>query len=166
MPVEIERKFLIRKPDFTLVRAQPECRVWQIVQTYLKKFPGSKTERRLRRIEENGSVVYVYTKKDKLGGFSRMEDEREISEEEYKLLSADAKTRIEKTRYRFPWRGHLMEIDVYPFRYGGRRLEGRAILEVELSDEGEEFEVPDFLVIERELTGTKEFSNKRMAKPV
>ena len=166
MPVEIERKFLIRKPDFALVRAQPDCRVWQIEQTYLKKLPGSKTERRVRRIAENGEISLVYTQKDKLGGISREEVERVLSEEEYAALLKEAKSRIEKTRYRFPWRGHLMEIDVYPFRYGGRGLEGRAVLEVELEAENESFEVPEILVIERELTGTGEFSNKKMALPV
>ena len=59
-----------------------------------------------------------------------------------------------------------MEIDVYPPEIGGSGLEGKAVLEVELRDEAEEFAVPDFLVIERELTGTKEFSNKTLARPV
>ena len=166
MSVEIERKFLIRKPDFKLIAAQPDCAVWRITQTYLKNLPGSSTERRVRRIEEDGEITHVYTTKDKLGGISREEIERTVPEEEYRRLLAEAETRIEKTRYRFPYRGHLMEIDVYPFLYGGPGLENRAVLEVELGAEDEEFEVPEFLEIERELTGTREFSNKSMAKPV
>ena len=108
----------------------------------------------------------MFTRKEKLTKLSRMEDEREITEEEYRAYYAEADTELTKTRYSFPFEGHIMEIDVYPPEIGGPGLDGRCVLEVELADEGEEFAVPDFLVIERELTGTKQFSNKTLAQPV
>ena len=37
MPLEIERKFLIEKPDLEWIVNNTECEVAQIVQTYLCK---------------------------------------------------------------------------------------------------------------------------------
>lgn len=165
MAVETERKFLIRLPDLDFVRSFPECRVRRIRQTYLTKVKKG-LERRVRRIEEGERVTWVFTRKEKLTKLSRMEDEREITEEEYRAYYAEADTELTKTRYSFPFEDHVMEIDVYPPEIGGPGLEGKAVLEVELRDEAEEFAVPDFLVIEKELTGTKQFSNKTLAKPV
>ena len=167
MAVETERKFLIRLPNLAFVASLPGCRVRHIRQTYLAN-PGGKKhpERRLRRIEEDGRVTFVFTRKEKISKLSRLEDEREITEEEYRDFYAEAAAELTKTRYSFPFEGHVMEIDVYPPEIGGPGLDGRCVLEVELADEGEEFAVPDFLVIERELTGTKQFSNKTLAQPV
>ena len=166
MAIETERKFLIRLPDPALLRSQPECRVRQIHQTYLKKLPGKNLERRLRRIEENGKVSWIFTRKVKLSKLSRREDEWELTEREYGEWYGEADTELTKTRYSFPYEGHVMEIDVYPFEIGGEGLAGRAVLEVELGSEDEPFAVPEFIEIERELTGTREFSNKAMAKKV
>lgn len=165
MAIETERKFLIRRPDPAVLAAQPGCRVLSIRQTYLKK-PGKGLERRLRTIEEDGRVTFVYTRKEKISKLSRIENEREITAAEYRELYADAKTELTKTRYRFPFADHVMEIDVYPYEIGGDALEGYAVLEVELKDENEAFAVPDFLKIEKELTGTRQFSNKTLAQPV
>ena len=166
MAIETERKFLIRLPDLTLLQSQPGCRVRQIRQTYLKKLPGKNLERRLRRIEENGEVSWIFTRKVRLSKLSRREDEWELTEREYGEWYREADTELTKTRYSFPYEGHVMEIDVYPFEIGGEGLAGRAVLEVELSGEDEPFAVPEFIEIERELTGTREFSNKTMAKKV
>ena len=166
MPLEIERKFLIALPDLAAVSGMPGCRVREIRQTYLEKIPGRKTERRLRRIVENGTVSYIFTKKEKITKLTRREDEREISEEEYRDFYAEAEKELTKTRYSFPYGDHVVEIDVYPYEIGGKGLIGKAVLEVELRSEREEFALPDFIVIERELTGTKEFSNKTLAKRI
>jgi len=162
--VEIERKFLIRLPDLAKIVSLPGCRVRRIVQTYLEKIPGKKIQRRVRRICEGGRVEYIFTQKEDLSGYSRIENEWVISKEEYEAYLAEAVSRLEKTRYAFPWEGHVMEIDVYPYEIGGDGLVGRAVLEVELGEEGEAFAIPDFIEVERELTGTKEFSNMSMAK--
>ena len=166
MPLEIERKFLIALPDTDFLGKLPGCRVKRIRQTYLEKIPGTKTERRIRRIEEDGAVSFVFTKKDKITKITRREEEREITEEEYRALYGEAKKELTKTRYAFPFGGHVVEIDVYPYEIGGDGLVGKAVLEVELESEREEFSLPDFIRIERELTGTKEFSNKTMAKKI
>ena len=164
MSVEIERKFLIRLPDLKRITALPGCRVRRIVQTYLEKIPDRKIQRRVRMIREGGRVEYIFTQKEDLSGISRIENEWAVSQEEYEKILAEAVSRLEKTRYAFPWEGHVMEIDVYPYEIGGDGLVGRAVLEVELGEEDEAFTIPDFIEVEHELTGTKEFSNMSMAK--
>ena len=165
MNIETERKYLIRFPDLAYLRTLKDCRVLDIRQTYLDSLPDDpKTERRVRTICENGTVSYVYTKKSPRAYLSRFEDERDVSREEYENLLGDAYAELVKTRYAFPYAGHVMEIDVYPPEIGGEVLEGYAILEVEMDDPDEAVEFPEFLEILREVTDEKKYHNKTLAK--
>ena len=165
MATEIERKFLIRLPEFDNI---PERRVQAMTQTYLTALPDDPSlERRVRSIEENGQVRYIYTEKRSLSvntATVRQEDEWEISAEEYAAKLTQAFSQLSKVRYSFPYAGHIVEIDVYPCHIGGDAMLGLAVLEVELTDENESFELPPFIEVLKELTGTREFSNKTMAK--
>lgn len=163
--VETERKYLIKHPDTAYLRTLDGCRVMDMVQTYLDRLPDEpQTERRVRTITENGVTVYVYTKKSPRARLSRFEDEREVTREEYDLLRKDAYSELLKTRYAFPFAGHVMEIDVYPPEIGGEVFEGYAILEVEMDDPDETVEFPEFLEIVREVTDDRRYHNKTLAK--
>jgi len=165
MNVETERKYLIKHPDLAHLRTLDGCRVLAMRQTYLDRLPDEpQTERRVRTITENGVTSYVYTKKSPRVYLSRFEDEREVSREEYDLLRKDAYSELIKTRYAFPFAGHVMEIDVYPPEIGGEVLDGYAILEVEMADPDEAVEFPDFLEIVREVTDDRKYHNKTLAK--
>ncbi|MGN1347295.1 MAG: hypothetical protein ACI4V1_10965 [Eubacteriales bacterium] len=167
MNIETERKYLIRQPDGTALRAMDGCRVRDIRQTYLLSRPDApQTERRVREITENGAVTYIYTEKSPRAYLSRFEDEREISRAEYSVLLEDADTELFKTRYAIPYDGHVMEIDVYPPEIGGKLFDGYAILEVELSSPDEPIGFPDFLEIVREVTDDKRYHNKTLARKV
>jgi len=167
MGTEIERKFLILLPDFDTI---PEKRIQDMIQTYLtppRNDPGA--ERRVRKISENGIVRFIYTEKRPIPGMAKMvrqEEEWEISADEYRGKLTDAITELTKTRYSFPYAGHTIEIDVYPHEIGGDALDGLAVMEIELSSPDEAIEFPPFIRVIRELTGTREFSNKAMARPV
>lgn len=167
MHIETERKFLIKRPDTAVLKAQGG-RVMHITQTYLMINDGSGEECRVRRIREGEKTTYVFTEKKRITAVSRYENEYEITKDEYdKLISeAEAPRQLTKTRYAFPYGERTVEIDVYPRRIGGRGLDGRAVLEVEMESESERLILPEFIEIERELTGKKEFSNKSMAKPL
>ena len=163
--VETERKYLIKYPDTAYLRTMDGCRVLDMVQTSLDRLPEEpETERRVRTITENGVTAYVYTKKSPRARLSRFEDEREVTREEYDLLRKDAYSELIKTRYTFPFAGHVMEIDVYPPDIGGETFDGYAILEVEMDDPDETVEFPDFLEILREVTDDKRYHNKTLAK--
>lgn len=163
MNIEIERKFLIKLPDTDYVSSLEGCTVREIVQTYLHT---DDAERRIRKITEHGEVTYVYTEKRHIQGalISRFEDEREITAEEYAALYSEAKMELTKTRYSFPYSGRVIEIDVYPDEVGGEFFRGRAILEIEMESEDEELHIPDFIDVIEEVTGRKEYSNKKLAE--
>ncbi len=167
MNIETERKFLIKLPDLNFIKSIDGCIVREIWQTYLRKIPGSpKTERRVRKITENGKMSYVFTLKMPRDRLSRFEEEREISSEEYANFLTEADLEVAKTRYAFPYGGHVMEIDVYPREFGGELFDGYAILEVELSSPDEPIAFPDFLEIVREVTDDRAYHNKTIAHRV
>ena len=169
MKLETERKFLIVRPDDSRLAAQPGLTVREIVQTYLTA-PEEEPERRIRRITEDGRVSFVFTQKAngrKIGSaVSREETEYEISPAEYDTLRRTAYSELTKTRYSFPCGERVIEIDVYPDEIGGEALSGKAVLEVELEDGNESVSLPPWITVLRELTGTKKFSNKALARRV
>lgn len=155
---EIERKFLIEYPDLKILCEQPDCRAIEIEQTYLVEKNGK--ESRVRAWREDGKTVYIKTEKEKIGKLRRIEREGELSKSEYDVLLAFAdptKRTLHKTRYRIPYAGKLLEIDVYPF------WQDRAILEIELSDENEPIAFPHYLRVIREVSGEREYKNKTLA---
>ncbi len=164
MPIETERKFLIEWKGEDLLTGQPGCRVLAIRQTYLPRESVTGAERRIRQITENGHSVYIFTRKETITAMSRREEEHEITREEYDRYAAEAISELTKTRYAFPYEGHVIEVDVYPYEIGGDALAGCAVMEAELQREDEELLLPPFLPVIRELTGTGEFSNKKLAK--
>lgn len=158
-PFEIERKFLIEYPDFSWLGAQTEMKREEIAQTYLLCAEGE--ERRVRRRFADGKAVYVQTIKRPFSGAKRIEIEEEITKARYDalLLQADSSRRtIEKVRFSFPYAGHALEIDVYPF-WGDR-----AILEIELSAENESISLPQQIRIIREVTDDPRYKNAALAQ--
>ena len=157
-PYEIERKFLIRRPD--LLNLAALCRVQEISQTYLAVAEGSL---RIRKTIERGKVTYTEAAKRTLTPIRRIEIERELSEEEYNRRMANRDPRrktIQKTRYCLPYGGHTFEIDVYPF------WSHQAIMEVELKSEKEEFTLPPFIRVIREVTAEIQYSNHSLAREI
>ena len=163
MNIEIERKFLIKRPDSDCLASIDGCTAREIVQTYLHT---EGAERHIRKLVENGITTYIYTEKMRVPGaeISRFEDEREITAEEYVALYKEAAMELSKVRYSFPHDGRVIEIDVYPDEIGGELFRGRAILEIEMESEDEELSIPDFINVIEEVTGRKEYSNKTLAE--
>ena len=154
--IEIERKFLTEYPDLDIISAQKGYYKSDILQTYLAK-EGA----RVRARRYDGKTVYYYTEKKKITDISRIENEREISKEEYDSLIKNAdKTRkpIKKKRFVFEFSGHVFEIDVYPF------WQDVAIMETELSKEDEEIVFPTFIKIIKEVTHDERYTNTSLAK--
>lgn len=156
--LEIERKYLIAYPDGEALAA---ARRVEIVQTYLLSESGE--THRVRSWQSGGEVRYFETVKRRVNALTCHEDEREVSEAQYLALldrRDPARQPIEKTRYRLPFAGHVVEIDVYPF------WRDRAILEVELSSEDETVALPDFVRVIREVTDDPRYKNAALAKQI
>ncbi len=158
-PLEIERKFLIKRPDENELATIEGAYKYEIEQIYLSVTDGGE-HARIRRREKDGEVQCFYTVKRKISALTRIEVEREISPEEYAALAADEGERpaiIKKIRWCIPAGKHTAEVDIYPF---WRRT---ATVEVELASEDEQYALPSCLAVVREVTGEHRFLNRSMA---
>lgn len=154
---EIERKFLIKIPDVNTLLKNPLCRVLKMEQTYL--CDGA----RVRKIEENGKVIFIKTVKKHITDIKREEKEWVISEEEYKKdLENKAKGTniIKKIRYAIPIQNFIAEIDIFPF------WNDRAFLEIELESEEQKIFIPDFIEIIKEVTYDRRYNNSCLARKI
>ena len=157
--LEIERKYLIRMPDAAFLAGLPGCVIWDVEQTYLNRGADG-SSRRIRRIEVGGTVKYIFTRKRRVDEMSCEETEGEISAEEYAQLAeqADPERRpVVKRRFRIPYAGQLLEVDIYRF------WSDRATLEIELKDEDQQVQLPEWLNVIREVTGEDAYKNLNLA---
>lgn len=160
VPFEIERKFLIEKPDEEFLSTLPNCRKVDIIQTYLQT---DEDETRIRQRGGDGSYIYTITTKKTISKSKRIENERRITEREYLTYLTTADTtmhQIKKTRYCLMHDNKYFEIDIYPF------AKNKAICEIELLSEGEKFDFPPFIKVIKEVTDDKSFSNYSFAKVI
>ena len=155
---EIERKFLIKRPDLKALEADPAVHRVDIVQTYLTSEVGE--EVRIRQRGEFGQFTYYKTVK-RGSGLKRTEEEERIGEETYLSLmkNADPAYRpIRKTRYLYVYKAQYFEIDVYP------TMPDEAIVEIELCHEDEAVVLPDSFTLIREVTDDPSYKNRALAK--
>ena len=155
-PLEIERKYLIRKPDAELLRSLPEADMTEITQTYLKPDDTGMT----RRVRKRGSDIkgwqYTYTRKKHAGFGKRVELEDKITETRYQVLLEEAdpaKQPISKVRWTFVYQEQFFELDVYAFS------DTLATLEIELPDIDKPVNLPPQIAILADVTGDSRFSN-------
>jgi CYTH domain-containing protein len=151
IPVEIERKFLCEATSYPGHESE-------IIQTYLISEPG--VERRVRQRGCNGNYSYYYTEKRPMENSSRGEVERMISQKEYLTLLMQADTnlnQIRKDRTCFLYKDKYFELDHYPWS-------DKCILEIELSSETEEFEIPPEIKVIKETTEDPHYKNYNLAK--
>ena len=161
LPLEIERKYLIRLPEETQLNLYSTRRI-RIAQHYLLRAADGST-RRLRESEEEGNTVYMYNEKRRISGFTRVELEWAVSKEEFLSLMSERDNglrTIQKVRWCVPFDAHILEIDVFPF------WQDRAVLEVELKSEDETFSLPNWVHVLREVTYDPRYLNTNLAKHV
>jgi CYTH domain-containing protein len=146
---EIERKFLVTSTEF-LSESKKSSR---IVQGYLNSNPE-----RTVRIRIKGTQGFITIKgKGNESGTTRFEWEKEIevTEAEQLLLLCEDGV-IDKVRYEIPFGKHLYEVDVFE---GDNK--GLIIAEIELEDENESFEKPNWLGAE--VTGDDRYYNASLS---
>lgn len=154
--LEIERKFLVELPELQKLDILSTA---GITQTYLMQGTDN-SQRRVRKIDENGAVIYTYTEKRFITPVIRDEREREISSAEYErfLMQRDMECApVEKIRYRFDYLGQLFELDVYPFS------DKLAILELELESPEQKINLPDYINVIKDVSADKKYSNAALA---
>ena len=146
---EIERKFLVTSTEFL----SESIRSNRIVQGYLNSNPE-----RTVRIRIKGTQGFITIKgKGNESGTTRFEWEKEIevTEAEQLLLLCEDGV-IDKVRYEIPFGKHLYEVDVFE---GDNK--GLIIAEIELNEENESFEKPNWLGAE--VTGDDRYYNASLS---
>ena len=147
--MEIERKFLV-KGDFKSYVSKSS----RIIQGYLSSVPERAV--RVRVKGDKGFLTIKGIGND--SGTSRYEWESEISvDDANNLLKICEPGVIDKTRFMVNAGKHTFEIDEF---YGEN--DGLTVAEVELSDENEEFEKPEWLGAE--VTGDVKYYNAMLMK--
>lgn len=159
VPYEIRRRFLIDRPDISMLEKMPGCHRVEIEQVYLRSNPDE--EIRLRRRRSESGEVYYLTRTRVSGGRRRLEAEGRLSEREYQQFLANAdpdRNPIRKVRYCLTWEKQYYEIDLYPF------WADRALLEVSLRYEKENVKIPEILRVQREVTGDADYEISSLAR--
>ncbi len=151
---EIERRFLICMPNISFL--ENNCKEkWEVTQAYLKDHS------RIRSIKKGGKTVYIKTVKTRISNIKRLEKEWEITKNEFFESikeKEDGTNEIVKTRFVYEFDNHFFEIDIFPF------WQDRAILEIELKSETEQFSLPPFVKVIKEVTGDRRYNNYSLAK--
>jgi CYTH domain-containing protein len=156
MPLEIERRFLLRGPPAIPAHAE----TLRMEQGYLPT-DGGDGGRIRRATDAEGRVLCTHTIKRGFG-LVREETEREITPQDFaREWPRTQSRRLTKTRYRVAEAGAdgvVWEIDVYD----GLDL---VLAEVELPDPDAPVALPAWLApyVAREVTGEPEYSNYEIA---
>lgn len=160
-PFEIERKYLIAKPEEDFLAALPGASITEITQTYLLP----QEEGFGRRIRKRGSLAtgweYTYTRKKPVSFGKRIELEDVISQPEYLALLEEADPAhhtVIKKRCCFVHEQQLFELDVYDFE------EQLATLEIELPDIDTPVQLPPWVELIADVTGNAGYSNFTLSK--
>jgi adenylate cyclase len=150
MAQEIEKKFLVKEGTDINSLGNPI----EITQGYL-----SSVKERTVRVRIKGSKGFLTIKGiGNSSGASRYEFEKEISIEEAKeLLELCEKPILSKTRTNVKVGNHTFEVDRFLLEN-----EGLIVAEVELKDEHEAFEKPQWL--DQEVTGDVKYYNSMLLK--
>ena len=149
---ERERKFLIKKLPVNLSRFSHS----DIEQGYLA-IPRSNSRASEVRIRRTGREYMLTVKRGR--GDTRDETEVPIAAASARRLwPLTAGARVRKVRYKIPYHGLKIELDVYR-----GRLRGLAVAEVEFPSVAamKKFRPPDWFG--REVTGKDAYSNSRLA---
>lgn len=181
---EIERKFLISNNIIDLFKTniktslisqsylyddgEKEIRIRKSIDTYFQSTPnlGSEvlSEEEYDKNPNFSSLIekYKYTQTEKIGnGLKRREIEKEINSETYsKLLEEKISNTLYKTRYSFS----VDKKDAKEIIIDTYTINDIIVAEIEYNDDDTTF-IPEWLkpFVIKEITGMKEYSNKKMA---
>jgi len=159
--LEIERRFLVHTPGvWDRIIPVPFVKV-EIEQAYLEPQPAG--HGRIRRRKQDGSVYYRTFKIPAHRPGVHEEREEQITPLDfYELMKIRDRGRdvLLKDRYCFLWENQYFELDVFK---QPERLRGLTILEIELTEENSDVELPNWLGKVTEITGNPDFSNYNLA---
>lgn len=158
MAIEIERKYLVKKPEWQLYKDKLRRQLGTIGVKYCQGYLPTKNETtvRVRIIGDRGYL----TIKSKATGYTRSEFEYPIPLEDARQMldTLCLQPIIEKTRYKLDYVNLTWEVD----EFLGENA-GLIIAEVELESEQQSIAIPDW--IDREVNDSKYFNSNLIKNP-
>ena len=157
-PQSSKRKYLIEKPDCTMLTEKYGAVPIEMMQTYLIS-SNPNIIRRIRQEKSGNSYLYFYTEKRIGDDGTRWITERPLAEKEYinYLMESDMSLHgVRKTKYRFDLNSRRVEIDIYPFS------DDKAILFV-YYDGDDPGELPEGIRVILDVTGHPQYKNRSLA---
>lgn len=132
--LEIERTFLVKYLPENLKQFKSK----KLVDIYIPR----KTGHAAIRIRQQGDK-FLITKKTRAGSANELKEETiVITEEDFNIFKSMQKAgTIEKTRYYYPYKNHIVEIDIFDGRHKGLVL---AEIEFNSMEELNSSTIPDF----------------------
>ncbi|MBA3984989.1 MAG: hypothetical protein H0X63_00045 [Flavobacteriales bacterium] len=159
MHLEIERKFLVKSLPLSVDYSD----IITIDQYYLKNIEGI-WERVRTWHSRSGTLKWIHTIKKTISKGVNLEDEKEITEEEYNTFVTRCKNGesgrfLSKKRYLYLDNGLTWELDVFTSNIA------LIIAEVELPKKNFKLEIPKFIeeILLLEVTALKQFSNRSLS---
>lgn len=162
VPIEIERKFLLTKQDAEELLRTYKAEVSKIEQIYIEN-PDNEDELRIRCKSQGFHAHYYLTRKQSIPGIQRSEIEKIISPTDYARMKQRQKPRTEiirKKRYCFIANNQHWELDIF---LEPHNLKGLYLLEIELTEENDKFELPSFIKGAKEVTEDTKYRNSQLA---
>lgn len=139
MGQEIERKFLVDSAKWETFKAKEKSENVRIIQAYIGR---TQLQTSRVRVKSKAGLEKAYlTIKGNTKGITRSEFEYEIPVKEAEAMIAEFCTKhIDKVRYTFDFQGKTWEVDEFTSPKAGLIL-----AEVELTNENEDVELPNFI---------------------
>jgi CYTH domain-containing protein len=155
IPMEHERRFfLTQKQLHSLPFNFLKYPCSYITQGYLE----DPLRTRIREEDKKGECSYFQTQKSG-EGISRLEDERQISNDEFESMWSAVGASLEKSRYFIKWKGFVFELNTF---HGS--LDGYVQIEVEFSSHEDALQFVPADWMGKEVTDDPQHGNYFLAK--
>ena len=163
-PLEIEKKYLTKRPDFGALKRKYGAVPVMIDQFFLKSEKEG-GQSRIRNRMQDGYSVYYETKKQQICPGVRREVEKRIPYDlyDYKLSYErnPSRSMIRKQRYYFLWQNQYFEFDLF---LKPKHKRGLTLMEIELDEVDQPVCLPPFIEVIRDVTDNPAFTNFSLAK--
>ena len=160
-PVESFKKYLVEVDDEILekIKSETSYSTSHIVQHYLTSPNG--IERRIRKRERNGSLLYSFSEANYLSTNERIKVDRVLSERQYYDYGAEVDQSlnvIDKQRYSFFKNNNFCKLDVFDFD------STKGLLSVQIPDDRKEIVLPEYIKVIKDVSDDVNYKNYNLAK--
>lgn len=158
-PIQKQHKFLVDKINLNGLKNM------HLVKLELEQFfvDATSTQNTMaRKTTKNGEIIYTSTiKRDTDVSDERITISKKITEKDYgQLLEEIADKPIRKCRYCFTYGKQYYRLDIF------ENPKNLAMLEINLTNEGKEVVIPDFIDVKKDVTEDFEYRNANIFRKI